>query len=55
MRHLGTVALSLCGGLSDPEGMTLDKFMKKVITFDDLVEQPALLSNPDLVVKIRDG
>ena len=55
VRHLGTVALSLCGGLSDPEGMTLDKFMKKVITFDDLVEQPALLSNPDLVVKIRDG
>ena len=55
VRHLGAVALSLCGGLADPDGITLDKFMKKVITFDDLAEQPSLLSNPELVVKIRDG
>lgn len=55
VRHLGVVSLSLCGGLADPDGITLDKFMKKVITFDDLAEQPNLLSNPDLVVKIRDG
>jgi phosphatidate phosphatase LPIN len=55
VRHLGTVSLSLCGGLADSEGMTLDKFMKKVVTFEDLVDQPRLIDNPDLVVKIRDG
>ncbi|XP_076456760.1 phosphatidate phosphatase LPIN1-like [Babylonia areolata] len=55
VRHLGPVALSLCGGLSEPDGITLDKFMKKVMTYDDLVEQPSVISNPDLVVKIREG
>ncbi|KAK7468227.1 hypothetical protein BaRGS_00036550 [Batillaria attramentaria] len=54
VRHLGVVSLSLCGGLSDPDGITLDKFMKKVITYDDLAEQPSIIQNPDLVVKIRD-
>ncbi|XP_025089282.1 LOW QUALITY PROTEIN: phosphatidate phosphatase LPIN1-like [Pomacea canaliculata] len=54
VRHLGVVSLSLCGGLSDAEGITLDKFMQKVVTYDDLAEQPSLLNNPDLVVKIRD-
>lgn len=54
VRHLGVVSLSLCGGLADSDGITLDKFMKKVITYDDLAEQPTLVHNPDLVVKIRD-
>ncbi|XP_070209422.1 phosphatidate phosphatase LPIN2-like [Littorina saxatilis] len=55
VRHLGIVSLSLCGGLSECEPLTLDKFMKKVITYDDLAEQPSILLNPDLVIKIRDG
>ena len=55
VRHLGTASMSLCGGLADAEPMSLDSFMKKVITYDDLVEQPNLINNPDLVIKVRDG
>ncbi|GFO22728.1 phosphatidate phosphatase lpin2 [Plakobranchus ocellatus] len=54
VRHLGPVALSLCGGLGDPETLTLDKFMQKVVTFEDLAQNPNITSNPDLVVKIHD-
>ncbi|XP_059159928.1 phosphatidate phosphatase LPIN2-like isoform X2 [Physella acuta] len=54
LRHLGPVALSLCGGLNDAEPITLDKFMQKVVTFEDLAESPNITSNPDLVVKIHD-
>lgn len=54
VRHLGPVALSLCGGLSDSDTITLDKFMQKVVTFEDLAENPNITLNPDLVVKIHD-
>ncbi|KAH9513690.1 Nuclear elongation and deformation protein 1 [Bulinus truncatus] len=54
VRHLGPVALSLCGGLNDAEPITLDKFMQKVVTFEDLAENPNITLNPDLVVKIHD-
>lgn len=54
VRHLGAVALSLCGGLHDPETLTLDKFMQKVVTFEDLAQSPNITANPDLVVKIHD-
>ncbi|BFZ21406.1 hypothetical protein BsWGS_24446 [Bradybaena similaris] len=54
VRHLGPVALSLCGGLNEPEGITLDKFMQKVVTFEDLAENTNITLNPDLVVKIHD-
>ncbi|XP_067665349.1 phosphatidate phosphatase LPIN2-like [Haliotis asinina] len=55
VRHLGRVSLSLCGGLSDPDGVNLDKFMQKVVTFDDLSESPNMITNPDLVVKVDDA
>lgn len=55
IKSLGTYSLSLCGGLTDPDGVTLEKFMSKIVTFDDLTENPAMLSNPDLVVKIEDN
>ena len=53
-KHLGPVSLSLCGGLNDLEPITLDKFMQKVVTFEDLAEHPNITLNPDLVVKIHD-
>ncbi|XP_071114379.1 phosphatidate phosphatase LPIN3-like [Haliotis cracherodii] len=55
VRHLGRVSLSLCGGLGDPDGVNLDKFMQKVVTFDDLSDSPNMITNPDLVVKVDDG
>ncbi|KAK6168129.1 hypothetical protein SNE40_022017 [Patella caerulea] len=54
VRHLGHVSLSLCGGLSDPDGVNLEKFMQKVVTFGDLCEKPNMISDPDLVVRIHD-
>ncbi|XP_060552221.1 phosphatidate phosphatase LPIN3-like [Ruditapes philippinarum] len=55
IKSLGTYSLSLCGGLSEAEGVTLGKFMSMIVTFDDLSANPAMLSNPDLVVKIEDN
>ena len=52
MKHLGTYSLSLCGGLSDPDGVTLEKFMSKIVTYDDLRENPNMLTNPELVIRV---
>ncbi|XP_014767628.1 phosphatidate phosphatase LPIN3 isoform X2 [Octopus bimaculoides] len=54
VKHLGDVSLSLCGGLTEPDGVTLEKFMQKVLTYDDLCESPSLINNPDLIIKIHD-
>ncbi|WAR16648.1 LPIN3-like protein [Mya arenaria] len=54
IRSLGPYSLSLCGGLADHEPMSLTKFMSKIVTFEDLCDNPAMLSYPDLVVKIED-
>lgn len=54
IKSLGTNSLSLCGGLADPDGVTLEKFMSKIVTYDDLCDNPAMTANPDLVVKIED-
>ena len=50
VNHLGMYSMSLCGGLS--EGVTLEKFMQKIVTFDDLCENFNMISNPDLVIRI---
>lgn len=52
IKHLGTYSLSLCGGLTDVDGVTLEKFMSKIVTYDDLRENPAMLTNPELVIRI---
>lgn len=52
IKHLGTYSLSLCGGLSDADSVTLEKFMSKIVTYDDLCENPNMLTNPELVVRI---
>ena len=52
VQHLGTFSLSLCGGLSDPEGVNLEKFMNHIVTYEDLCENYNMITNPDLVVRI---
>ncbi|KAK3604365.1 hypothetical protein CHS0354_000926 [Potamilus streckersoni] len=52
--HLGMFALSLCGGLADSEGVTLEKFMQKIVTYEDLCENSNMFNNPDLVVRVSD-
>ncbi|KAL3892441.1 hypothetical protein ACJMK2_004647 [Sinanodonta woodiana] len=54
VRHLGMFALSLCGGLADPDGVTLEKFMQKIVTYEDLCENSTMLNNPELVVRVND-
>lgn len=54
IKSLGTYSLSLCGGLADPDGITLEKFMSKIVTFDDLCENPNMINNPDLVVRVEE-
>ncbi|OWF49318.1 Phosphatidate phosphatase LPIN2 [Mizuhopecten yessoensis] len=52
VKHLGNFSMSLCGGLSESEGVTLEKFMQSVVTFDDLCENYNMISNPELVIRI---
>lgn len=52
VQHLGMFSLSLCGGLTDPEGVNLEKFMQKVVTYGDLCDDPLMTVNPDLVVRV---
>ncbi|XP_062948418.1 phosphatidate phosphatase LPIN3 isoform X2 [Cynocephalus volans] len=49
-----TIALSLCGGLSDSWDISLDKFNQHIISYQDLTQNPGLLDDPNLVVKIND-
>ena len=54
------VAVSLCGGLDNPEGKELSSllFEQSLLTFDDFVlrirENKDILADPDLVVRIGD-
>lgn len=55
IKHLGTYSISLCGGLADPEPMTLERFMSKIVTYDDLAENPTMLTSPNMVVRIENN
>ncbi|XP_072307107.1 phosphatidate phosphatase LPIN2-like isoform X2 [Eucyclogobius newberryi] len=49
---LPDVTLSLCGGISENSEICKDKFMEHLITYNEFVENPAIIDNPNLVVKI---
>ncbi|XP_067109959.1 phosphatidate phosphatase LPIN2 isoform X1 [Osmerus mordax] len=49
---LPDVTLSLCGGLSDNAEISKEKFMEHIITYHEFAENPAIIDNPNLVVKI---
>ncbi|XP_038606563.1 phosphatidate phosphatase LPIN3 isoform X2 [Tachyglossus aculeatus] len=48
----GPVTLSLCGGLVDRREISQEKFMKHMISYQDLADNPSVLDDPNLVVKI---
>ncbi|XP_029452737.1 LOW QUALITY PROTEIN: phosphatidate phosphatase LPIN1 [Rhinatrema bivittatum] len=50
-RDLPSIAISLCGGLADKE-ITKEQFLEQVITYQQFVENPAIIDDPNLVVKI---
>lgn len=49
-----TIVLSLCGGLADSRDISLEKFNKHTVSYQDLVQNPGLLDDPNLVVKINE-
>ncbi|XP_029901520.1 phosphatidate phosphatase LPIN1 isoform X2 [Myripristis murdjan] len=46
------VAISLCGGLTDNREITREQFQEKAITFQQFSENPSVIDDPSLVVKI---
>ncbi|XP_061670492.1 phosphatidate phosphatase LPIN1 isoform X2 [Syngnathoides biaculeatus] len=53
--HLGDlphIAISLCGGLSDNKEITREHFQEKAVSYQQFSENPSLIDDPNLVVKI---
>ncbi|CAL9701915.1 unnamed protein product [Knipowitschia caucasica] len=46
------VAISLCGGLSDNKEITREQFQQRAVSYQQFSENPALIEDPNLVVKI---
>ncbi|KAM7174063.1 phosphatidate phosphatase LPIN1 isoform 3-T6 [Macrochelys suwanniensis] len=52
IRDLPSIAISLCGGLSDDKEITKDQFLQQAVTYQQFVDNPAIIDDPNLVVKI---
>ncbi|XP_071999698.1 phosphatidate phosphatase LPIN1 isoform X2 [Engystomops pustulosus] len=52
LRDLPSIAISLCGGLSDNKELTKEQFIEQVVTYQQFVDNPAIIDDPNLVVKI---
>ncbi|KAK3567456.1 hypothetical protein QTP86_019994, partial [Hemibagrus guttatus] len=49
---LPTVSLSLCGGLGDNAHVNKEKFLEHIVTYKQFIDNPGIIDNPNLVVKI---
>ncbi|XP_028355333.1 phosphatidate phosphatase LPIN3 isoform X1 [Physeter macrocephalus] len=49
-----TVVLSLSGGLADSGDISVEKFNQHIVSYQDLAQNPGLLDDPNLVVKINE-
>lgn len=49
---LPSIAISLCGGLTDNKEITRELFQEKAVSYQHFVENPAIIDDPKLVVKI---
>ncbi|XP_036085298.1 phosphatidate phosphatase LPIN3 isoform X3 [Rousettus aegyptiacus] len=49
-----TIVLSLCGGLADRRDISLERFSQHIVSYQDLTQNPGLLDDPNLVVKINE-
>uniref|UniRef100_A0A452GSK5 phosphatidate phosphatase n=1 Tax=Gopherus agassizii TaxID=38772 RepID=A0A452GSK5_9SAUR len=52
IRDLPSIAISLCGGLSENKEITKDQFLEQAVTYLQFVDNPAIIDDPNLVVKI---
>ncbi|XP_067856486.1 phosphatidate phosphatase LPIN2-like isoform X2 [Heptranchias perlo] len=51
--ELPDVNLSLCGGLSDNNEISQGKFVQHMVTYQELVENPGIIDDPNLVIGIN--
>ncbi|GAA6106210.1 phosphatidate phosphatase LPIN2 isoform X2 [Tachysurus ichikawai] len=49
---LPTVSLSLCGGLGDNAHVNKEKFLEHIVTYKQFADNPGIIENPNMVVKI---
>ncbi|KFV77094.1 Phosphatidate phosphatase LPIN1 [Dryobates pubescens] len=52
IRDLPSIAISLCGGLADNKEITKEVFLEHAVTYQQFVDNPAIIDDPNLVVKI---
>lgn len=51
---LSDMALSLCGGLQDVErGVPAEQFNKYLVSYENFCDNPNLLADPNLVIKLN--
>ncbi|XP_077409638.1 phosphatidate phosphatase LPIN1 [Vanacampus margaritifer] len=49
---LPSIAISLCGGLTDNKEIGKEQFHAKIISYQQFVQNPSVIDDPNLVVKI---
>lgn len=52
LRDLPSIAISLCGGLSENREITKEAFLEHAVSYQQFVDSPGLIDDPNLVVKI---
>ncbi|XP_061668575.1 phosphatidate phosphatase LPIN1 [Syngnathoides biaculeatus] len=52
MGDLPSIAISLCGGLTDNKEIGKEQFHAKIISYQKFVQNPSVIDDPNLVVKI---
>ncbi|XP_042295641.1 phosphatidate phosphatase LPIN1 isoform X1 [Sceloporus undulatus] len=52
IRDLPSIAISLCGGLGDSKEISKERFLEQEVTYQQFVDNPAIIDDPNLVVKI---
>ncbi|XP_070705393.1 phosphatidate phosphatase LPIN1 isoform X2 [Pempheris klunzingeri] len=52
MADFPSISISLCGGLSDNREITKEQFHQKMISYQQFAENPSVIDDPNLVVKI---
>ncbi|XP_068958889.1 phosphatidate phosphatase LPIN1-like [Petaurus breviceps papuanus] len=51
-RELPSIAISLCGGLTESRELTTDEFLEQEVSYQQFADNPAIIDDPNLVVKI---
>uniref|UniRef100_A0A8C5G0J7 phosphatidate phosphatase n=1 Tax=Gouania willdenowi TaxID=441366 RepID=A0A8C5G0J7_GOUWI len=53
MSDMPSIAISLCGGLSENREITQEQFCEKIISYQQFIVNPSIIDDPNLVVKIE--